>query len=474
MRILISLALLLLASTVSSQTVSNYLESIRNNRAALTAFFSQMPKGGDLHHHFSGSIYAEPMLKRAIAEDLYLNTSSMKVSREKGQTGRWVLFSTLKSQDSLNYYKQKILQQWSVRDYDGEIPSHQLFFDSFDKYGEAEEGDYAQGLLQLKNRAIKENLSYIETQFEQVHDTLSVADLSFLNSRLRQLAVKKDEAKVMALLDSIFNIIGERGAQRMAEDFNQHFIKKIYDSLQLDDPQFTYRFQNFVLRFREPVTLFKNLVMSFYSANSSPLIVGVNIVAPEHGDIALQDYWLHMIFYKFCHSKFPAVKYSMHAGELALGLVQPEEMNWHINAAVRLAGAKRIGHGVDIANEAEPYALLDYMKQQGIAVEINLVSNEFILKVKEDRHPILLYKKFGVPIVISTDDAGVLRTNMTEQYVLLAYRYPELKYSDIKEMVYNSIKYSFIKEDSVKKALLLDLDKRFKVFEDRVSRKGAK
>jgi hypothetical protein len=34
---------------------------IRNNEAALTAF-SQMPKGGDLHHHFSGSVYAEPML----------------------------------------------------------------------------------------------------------------------------------------------------------------------------------------------------------------------------------------------------------------------------------------------------------------------------------------------------------------------------------------------------------------------------
>jgi adenosine deaminase/adenosine deaminase CECR1 len=28
-----------------------------------------MPKGGDLHHHFSGSIYAEPILEDAIVED---------------------------------------------------------------------------------------------------------------------------------------------------------------------------------------------------------------------------------------------------------------------------------------------------------------------------------------------------------------------------------------------------------------------
>jgi adenosine deaminase/adenosine deaminase CECR1 len=49
---------------------SLYLEKIRNNEAQLTAF-SPNAKGGDLHHHFSGSIYAEPILEDAIAEDFY-------------------------------------------------------------------------------------------------------------------------------------------------------------------------------------------------------------------------------------------------------------------------------------------------------------------------------------------------------------------------------------------------------------------
>ena len=93
------------------------------------------------------------------------------------------------------------------------------------------------------------------------------------------------------------------------------------------------------------------------------------------------------------------------------------------------------------------------------------MSNEFILKVKGSRHPLTLYKEFGVPIVISTDDAGILRTNMTEQYVLLAKRYKDISYNDIKKFVYNSINYSFIKEASVKKQLLKDLDNRFKKFE---------
>jgi adenosine deaminase/adenosine deaminase CECR1 len=76
-----------------------------------------------------------------------------------------------------------------------------------------------------------------------------------------------------------------------------------------------------------------------------------------------------------------------------------------------------------------------------------------------------LYKEFGVPIVISTDDAGILRTNMTEQYVLLAKRYKTVSYTDIKQFVYNSIYYSFIQDPAVKKQLVQDLDNRFKAFE---------
>jgi adenosine deaminase/adenosine deaminase CECR1 len=89
------------------------------------------------------------------------------------------------------------------------------------------------------------------------------------------------------------------------------------------------------------------------------------------------------------------------------------------------------------------------------------------LKVKDSRHPLTLYKDFGVPIVISTDDAGILRSNMTEQYVLLAKRYKDVSYQEIKEFVYNSITYSFIKEEKVKKQLINDLDNRFKAFEEK-------
>lgn len=466
MKLFLTFFLSILLNVGYSQSTNTYFEKIRDNEAALTAFFSQMPKGGDLHHHYSGSIYAEPLLAQAIADNFYLNTETMDVLKEKPSTGNWEQFSTLKSRGELDKYKQKIMMKWSVKDYNHvDYPSDKLFFESFMKFEPAIKGNFGQGLLELKSRAITENVSYIETQLSTIPCSMNTDDLTSFNNRLRQLAKTKDEKGIMQSLDSVYNAFQQKDAKSYATDFNTNFVAKLHNDLKIDDSRFTMRYQNFVLRFMEPVDLFKNLVIAFISADNSPLMAGVNIVSPEDGETSMKDYWLHMVMFKYCHSRFPNVKYTLHAGELTLGLVQPEDLTWHINAAVHIAGANRIGHGVDMAYEKDSYDLLEYMAKKEIPIEINLVSNEFILKVKENRHPLTLYKEFGVPIVISTDDAGILRTNMTEQYVLLAKRYKDITYEDIKKFVYNSINYSFIKENSVKKQLLKNLDSRFKSFE---------
>jgi adenosine deaminase/adenosine deaminase CECR1 len=468
MKLLYTLFITFFISSTYSQTATDYFEKIRDNEAELTAFFSQMPKGGDIHHHFSGSIYAEPLLQRAIIENFYLNTETMNVRKQKTTSGNWELFSTLKSKGTLELYKQKIMQKWSIKDYNGvDYPSDKLFFESFMKFEPAIQGNFAQGMLELKNRAIKENLSYIETQLSTIPTAISTDDLTKFNASLRKLALVKDEKAIMKSLDSVYNSLLKKGVETDAKNFNTNFVTKLHNDLKIDDSQFTMRYQNFVLRFMEPVDLFKNLVIAFISANQSDLIAGVNIVSPEDGETSMKDYWLHMVMFKYCKSRYPNVKYTMHAGELTLGLVPPEELAWHINAAVYIAGANRIGHGVDVAYETDSYKLLRYMAKNKIPIEINLVSNEFILKVKDSRHPLTLYKDFGVPIVISTDDAGILRSNMTEQYVLLAKRYKDVSYQEIKEFVYNSITYSFIKEEKVKKQLINDLDNRFKAFEEK-------
>jgi adenosine deaminase len=455
--------LLLACSTLHAQDkLSAYFESIRKNEAQLTAFFAGMPKGGDLHHHFSGSAWPDYLLAKAIKEDYWVELNSYTVGTAAGKTGNWKKFSEV---GDLNTLKTAILQQWSVKNYHPALgPSENIFFDSFGKFDAIMDASVPDALLELKRRAKAENLSYIETQFIRPKFPVKIADSDKLNNRLRIAAAQKDTNFIYAVFADLVRSFDAGGAADTAIAFNAR-ISEQHNRLQLDDDSFTLRYQNFVLRFMEPVELFKHLYINFISADKSPLIVGVNIVSPEHGEVSMQDYWLHMAMYHYLHRQFPEVKYAMHAGELTSGLVAPEELTWHINEAVRFAGANRIGHGVDMAWEKNSRSLLAYMKQQQVAVEINISSNEFILGVKENQHPITLYYNAGVPITISTDDAGILRTSITQQYVLLAKRYPFISYKAIKAIVYNSIRYSFMEDETEKKALLKNLDLRFAAFE---------
>lgn len=462
-RLPVILFIFLSLSVAAQDKVSAYFQSIRNNEAQLTAFFAGMPKGGDLHHHFSGSAWPDYLLEKAIRDKFWVDLNTYTVSREAGKGNDWVRLDEANNLDAL---KMAILQHWSVKDYyEGFYPSEKLFFESFGKFDAIMDEQFPAVLLELKRRAKAENLSYLETQLSRPRFNLKLNDRDSLNSVLRDAASCRDTGTIYGLLHQLTLRFDNGGARESADSFNNKVVKKLHEELRLDDDSFTIRYQNFVLRFMEPADLFKNLYVNFMSADQSPLIVGVNIVSPEHGTVSMNDYWLHMIMFRYMHRLFPDVKYAMHAGELALGLVAPEELTWHIDAAVRIAGASRIGHGVDMAYEKNSRGLLNYMRQNRIPVEINLTSNEFILKIKENEHPVSLYYKAGVPIVISTDDAGILRTSLTRQYVLLAKRYPFVSYKAIKQMVYNSITYSFIEDEKVKTQLIKDLDLRFGAFE---------
>ena len=49
---------------------------------------------------------------------------------------------------------------------------------------------------------------------------------------------------------------------------------------------------------------------------------------------------------------------TLHAGEIVSGLVPPADLRSHIRQAVEIAGAERIGHGVDVVGETNAGQLL--------------------------------------------------------------------------------------------------------------------
>jgi len=188
-------------------------------------------------------------------------------------------------------------------------------------------------------------------------------------------------------------------------------------------------------------------------------IVGINIVAAEDAYVARIDYLRHMSLIGNLGRIYPDVGRALHAGELAEGLVPPNDLRFHIGAAVCTAGAQRIGHGVDITYEADSGQVLRAMTSKTgwcpsraagpVAVEINLVSNAQLLGVQGKEHPFPLYREAGVPVVLATDDPGIMRTSLTEQYRLASLDYPQLRYADVRILNRNSLEYSFLTGPSI-------------------------
>jgi adenosine deaminase len=205
--------------------------------------------------------------------------------------------------------------------------------------------------------------------------------------------------------------------------------------------QVRYLYQ--VLRALPSSAVFIQLLCGFELASADPLVVGINMVQPEDWRVALANYRLQMQMVQALHALYPKVHITLHAGELAMGLVPPEDLTFHIRASVERGHAERIGHGVSVMNEKDPIALLHEMAEHNVLVEIALTSNDLILGVSGDDHPLPIYMKYGVPVALATDDEGVSRSDMTHEYLRAVESY-HLSYADLKRMARQSLEHSFL------------------------------
>ena len=447
------------------------------NLAGLTLMMTMMPKGGDLHHHYSGAIYAETFLDWVKLKGFCIyrvdyaerrvfkfNIETKPGDLSPEQRANCLDVDAVRTSTNNAFYRD-LLSTWSDKDFSNH--SHQQsapdqhFFDTFFYIGRISAEYTDIGLRQLKERAIAENVQYIETMLRSAPSRGDLAPLEPIN----RLTSDTADGDVQATLAPLYDFLV---ADQETRDAVASYLKRMDGAADgIDDDQFKLRFQAYVSRNDPPAKVFAGLYSAFSAANAGGRVVGVNIVGPENGPVAMRDYSLHMRFFAFLRQKFPKVKLALHAGELTLGMVPPEGLQSHIREAVEIAGASRIGHGMDVAYEHDASGLLRLLREKKVAVEINLTSNEFILGVKGEAHPLMLYRFAGVPFVISTDDAGVSRNNLAAEYVLYASRYKPT-YDSLKETVFNSIRFSFL-SDAEKTAELKKLTQRFAIFEAKMA-----
>lgn len=417
--------------------VSALLEQAKASPPALRVFLRGMPKGGDLHNHLGGAIYAEDFLKWAGAKGFCVDATGLGVEPPPCPAERGI--ERFGVANEFGY--DKLVDAMSSRGWQrgvgrNDVTGHTQFFSSFSRFGPIA-GDSAQMLVSARRIAAGDNLSYLELD----HNT------SVLSAAMMKAAdVPLTEADIPARFADEIKVLRPLIPQARAElDADEAAGAKAMACNTATAEQgckvaVHYLFQG--MRALPPAQVFRSLILGFMLADADPRFVGVNIVMPEDAYPARRDYRLHMAMFRFLSARYPKVRMTLHAGELTLGLVPPDDLRDHIAQAVGV-GAKRIGHGTGIAFEDAAEDTMAKMAREGVAVEINLSSNDVILGVKGADHPLSLYRAHGVPVVLSTDDQGVLRSDMTNEYVR-AVREQGLAYADLKQIARAGLQYSFL------------------------------
>ena len=432
--------------TTAAQRTAQELESIRSEPLLLRDFLLRMPKGADLHLHLTGAAYAESHISAAAEDGLCVDpvAKSFTKSQPVMAGAEWqpvceqgdVPASTVHANQQLY---NSLIDSFSMR---GFVPSegatgHDHFFESFTKFGGTDPRHLGEWLDEIAARAARQNVQYLEVMATPTWNRLNTItkdvawreDLAALRQELLAKGLTEDIPAGRQFFD----------AMDATRQTREHCGTESETPACKVAVQYIYQ----VFRNSPKELVFAAALFGFELASADPRVVGINLVGQEDTHGAMSDYAEHMRMISFLRELYPHVHVSLHAGELTEGLVPPEGLCCHIRMAVDQANTDRIGHGTDIMYEDDPAALMKKMADKGILVEIALTSNDDVLGTRDKNHPFPLYRKFAVPVALATDDEGIERIDLTNEYVRAVKDYG-IAYADLKQLVRNSLEYDFL------------------------------
>lgn len=186
---------------------------------------------------------------------------------------------------------------------------------------------------------------------------------------------------------------------------------------------------------------------------ANPWVVGIDFLDDELTSPALEHGQLLYGAVLNANVKgMSTLRRTMHAGEIG-DVRNPRD--------AIILGAERLGHGVKLHSDL---VAMEYAVQQGIPVEVNISSNLRLTEVNRvTEHPFLDYLRVGLPVSLSTDDEGIFETNINRE-CRLAIGKTDVTYHEMKQMAFNAITTSFA-HDIDKQRLKQRLRQAFEEFE---------
>ena len=149
------------ASRSDEERTALRFDAIRAQPPQLVAFLRRMPKGGDLHSHLSGAVYAESYVAWAAEAGLCVSRRTLGLAAAPCDSAAGTVPAAQALRDA--GLRGEMIDAWSLRNWHpARENGHDQFFDSFGKFGAAGQGRTGDMLAEATSRAAHGRVSYLE------------------------------------------------------------------------------------------------------------------------------------------------------------------------------------------------------------------------------------------------------------------------------------------------------------------------
>jgi adenosine deaminase len=233
-------------------------------------FFTQMPKGGDLHHHYSGAIYAETYVDFLDKQGYCVNKQTYKHRNRQGRRGGRARQAgqgaqlpghrrRLRRRLHLPRAAAALVEQGFHNHGALQAPPDRQFFQTFGYFGPVSNANFHEGLVEIKEardprerRLHRDHVQDVALRREQGLRRPGLAE------RARRQGLRGPDAR----LDDPARP-GPEVRQSIAD-----FTAKIDEAAAgIDDERFTMRYQTYVLRLLNPSQVFSSMLAGFKAAS---------------------------------------------------------------------------------------------------------------------------------------------------------------------------------------------------------------
>lgn len=150
------------ASPAATEAMATaWLEAHRDRPAALRAFLQRMPKGGDIHSHLSGAVYAESYLAWAEEDGFCLDRASRSLTPPPcdAAAGRPILADTIADANAFS----ALVDRMSVRNLESAGRSgRDQFFSAFGAFRAIKARRRPDMVAEVVSQAASQHVSYLE------------------------------------------------------------------------------------------------------------------------------------------------------------------------------------------------------------------------------------------------------------------------------------------------------------------------